>query len=132
MSTHAPPYQFLRFLGVGLLNTAFGYGCYALLLLAGAHYAVALLIATVLGVLFNFKTTGSLVFRSSDNRLLGRFMAAYGGLYLLNVAGVHALESLDANAFAAGAIMLPVMALIAYPVNKFLVFRSMRGGRPNR
>lgn len=132
MAAHDLSLEFLRFLAVGLLNTAFGYGCYALLLLAGAHYAVALMIATVLGVLFNFKTTGRLVFRSSDNRLLGRFVAAYVGLYLLNVAGVHALGSLNANAFVAGAIMLPVMALVAYPVNKFLVFRDAGRARPGR
>ena len=56
--------QFVRFVLVGILNTAFGYGVYCLMLWIGLSYWWATLIANVLGVLFNFKTTGVLVFKS--------------------------------------------------------------------
>jgi putative flippase GtrA len=44
----------LRFLLVGVLNTAFGYLLFALLLALGLKVPLALLLATVGGVLFNF------------------------------------------------------------------------------
>lgn len=52
------------FLLVGVMNAAFGYGCFAAFLYLGLHYSLALLLATILGVLFNFKSIGALVFGS--------------------------------------------------------------------
>ena len=85
-----PP--FVRFLAVGLLNAAFGYSCFAVLLFAGMHYAAALLLATVAGVLFNFNTVGALVFYSRDNRRIVRFVATYVLVYVVNVLGLQFLS----------------------------------------
>ena len=49
--------RFMRFILIGIPNTAFGYSLYALLIFLGLRYDLAILIATILGVLFNFKTT---------------------------------------------------------------------------
>ena len=68
---------FIKFLAVGVLNTLFGYGIFALLLFIGLHYAVASILATICGVLFNFKTTGTLVFNNNDNRLIFKFISVY-------------------------------------------------------
>ena len=50
--------QFVKFLLVGALNTAFGYGIYALLIWFGLRPFLAVGLATVLAVLFNFQSTG--------------------------------------------------------------------------
>jgi putative flippase GtrA len=55
-------HKFARFLLVGALNTLFGYFLYGSLILIGINYKLAALLATIQGVLFNFQTTGRLVF----------------------------------------------------------------------
>ena len=54
-------HKFARFLLVGVLNTLFGYFLYGTLILIGLDYKYAVLLATILGDLFNFQTTGRLV-----------------------------------------------------------------------
>ena len=55
-------HKFAKFLLVGVLNTLFGYFLYGSLILIGLNYKYAVLLATIIGVLFNFQTTGRLVF----------------------------------------------------------------------
>jgi putative flippase GtrA len=114
--------QFAAFLAVGVLNTAFGYGCYALLVWTGLHYGLAALMSTVLGVLFNFRTTGPLVFRSRDNRLLGRFVGVYVFTYAANLVGLWALQKAGLDAYWSGAALLLPMALLSFALQRRFVF----------
>ena len=107
---------------VGVLNTLFGYACYALLLHFGLHYTAAMAIATVVGVLFNFKSTGALVFGSHDNRLILRFVASYAVVYLLNVSGIAGLEHAGVTPQVGGALMVFPAAVLAFVLNKKYVF----------
>lgn len=119
---HLGEMQFVRFLVIGLLNTLFGYGCFVLLLYLGLHYALALLIATVIGILFNFMTTGRLVFRSDANHLLLRFVGVYLAVYTVNVAGLKALSQLGWSGYMSGAVLLLPVAALSYFLNKKFVF----------
>jgi len=116
--------RFYKFLCVGLLNTVFGYSIYLLLLFLGLHYAVAMFFATVLGVLFNFKTIGRLVFKSSKNALIFRFVVIYTVIYLLNTGIVKTTMFFGCNASLSGAVALVIAAPIAFFLNKIFVFRS--------
>ncbi|WP_349953149.1 GtrA family protein, partial [Bacteroides finegoldii] len=78
-------YTFIRFVLVGIVNTAFGVGLYCLLVYFGISYRLSVLFSTVLGVLFNFKTIGVFVFKNKDNRLLFRFVASYVIVYFVNI-----------------------------------------------
>jgi putative flippase GtrA len=113
---------FVRFLCVGVLNSAFGYGVFSLLIYAGMHYAPALLFATISGVLFNFKSTGSLVFKSHDNKLIFRFIGIYTIIYLVNLVGLKLLSFINVNIYFGGAILLFPMAVLAFILNKRFVF----------
>ena len=117
--------RLLRFVVVGVVNTAVGFMIYALMLWVGLNYAAAAAVATVLGMLFNFKSTGWLVFGSSENRLLLRFVAVYGVLYLVNVFALTALTSMGLSAYSAGLVTLLPAALLSYVLNKTLVFRAV-------
>ena len=86
------PEQFVTFLFVGVLNTLVGYGLYAFFVWVGCNYIFAPLFSTVLGVLFNFKTIGVIVFQSHNNRLLGKFFGVYGIVYGCNVLGLKCLD----------------------------------------
>ena len=114
--------KLVRFLLVGMMNAAFGYGCFAGFLYLGLHYSMALLLATILGVLFNFKSTGALVFGSKNNRLIFRFVAGYTVVYGANVAGIAALKLLGVNPYLAGIALIVPMALLSFVINNRYVF----------
>jgi len=114
--------RFVRFLLVGVLNTAFGYACFAALLWTGLHYSLALALATVAGVLFNFRTIGGLVFGSTDARLLARFVLVYLVVYTGNVAGLALLQAAGLNAFAGQAVLVLPAAIASFLLNRRFVF----------
>lgn len=114
--------RLILFLLVGGVNTLFGYSLYALLLYFHLHYALASLLATIGGVLFNFKTTGVIVFKNHNNGLLVRFIAVYSVTYLVNIGCLKIFASYNANMYIAGAILILPMALIAYVLQKKFVF----------
>jgi putative flippase GtrA len=126
--------QILRFLAVGGVNTAFGYGVFALLILLNRHFRIcspeaelvlAPLISQICGILFNFKTTGTIVFRNRNNRLILRFFAVYSITYLLNYGLLRLFESLGIGRLVGGAILVLPLALLAYFLNKRFVFNAL-------
>jgi putative flippase GtrA len=114
--------RFVLFLFVGGINTLFGYSLYALFLFLKFHYAIASLMATIGGILFNFKSTGTIVFKNNNNKLLFRFVSVYIITYLLNVMCLKVFSSFNANMYVAGAILLLPMGLIAFMLQKKFVF----------
>lgn len=117
-----PSARFVRFLLVGGLNTAFGYGVYVGCLWLGMHYAVAGAISTVLGVLFNFKSTGMLVFRSRDHGRLPHFVAVYVVTYLFGTLCVGGMLRLGIPAWLGGLILILPSAILSYLLNRRFVF----------
>lgn len=117
--------QFIRFVFVGVLNTAFGFGVYCLMLFIGVPYWWATLISQILGVMFNFKTTGVLVFKNHNNRLFFRFAICYVLAYFLNV-GIIALFThySTINQYISGFIATLFVALFSFIFQKFIVFRK--------
>jgi len=114
--------QFHRFIAVGVLNTAVGYGLFALFIFLGLHYILASLFATVLGVLFNFHSIGNLVFGQHNYQLIFRFFAVYGITYLLSIAFLAVFDFFGVDMYLAGALLLAPMAVISFFLNKYHVF----------
>lgn len=119
-----PEGRFVRFLLVGGLNTAFGYGVYALSLYLGAHYAVAATLSTVLGVLFNFFTTGTLVFGQRDPARLHRFVAVYGVTWAVGVLALKVASALGIDLYVAGLVLLLPSAGLSFLLLRTFVFRE--------
>lgn len=117
--------QFLRFLVVGGINTAFGYGIFALFILLHVHYTLAALLGQICGVLFNFKTYGILVFKNKNNRLLLRFIGVYLFTYLLTIGLLKVFSYYGISNLIAGAIILLPVALIGFLLNRRFVFRAI-------
>ena len=116
--------QFLRFILVGGLNTAFGVGVYCLAIFIGLPYFVATLLSNVLGVLFNFMTTGNLVFRNGNPRLIFRFVACYIVIYFINTGVVKSFLLCGLNSYWAGILATPVVALCSYGLLKSFVYKK--------
>ncbi len=116
--------RFILFLFVGGINTLFGYGLYALMLFIGLHYALAALVATIGGVLFNFKTTGAIVFGNGNNALIFRFVAVYLVVYVVNTGVLKIFNHYAVSLYIAGAVMLLPMAVLAFLLQRKFVFTS--------
>ncbi len=116
--------RLLKFFLVGGLNTLFGYSVYSLFIYIGLHYSIASLLSTVLGVLFNFKTTGMLVFKSRDNRLIFKFVGVYVVVYVVNVGLLKALHSFGVDLYLSGAILVLPLAMLSYVLLKKFVFKE--------
>ena len=116
--------RFARFLLVGGLNTLVGYGLFAGFILLGAASGLALAGATVLGILFNFGSTGRLVFGSGDAWLLPRFIAVYGVLFLINRAALLSLEQAGLAALLAQLLLVGPVAVATFLLMRTLVFRG--------
>jgi putative flippase GtrA len=117
--------QLLRFLVVGGINTLFGYGVFALFILLHMNYMLAALLGQVCGVLFNFKTYGTFVFKNKNNRLILRFFGVYLVTYLLNIGLLKVFNLYGVNNLIAGGIILLPVTLIGFSLNKRFVFRNI-------
>ncbi|MCF0211123.1 MAG: GtrA family protein, partial [Bacteroidales bacterium] len=85
--------KFIRFLFVGVLNTVVGYLLYVFFIWIGLRRTAALLVSYILGVLWNYKTTGYMVFENSSNKLIFKFFAVYAVMYVINALELHYLAS---------------------------------------
>ena len=122
--THVPE-QVIRFLIIGSVNTAFAYGVYAFFIFLGLHYTLAVLLSTVIGTCFSFKTLGGMVFDNPSNRLIFKFVVVYAGCYFLNI-GILRLFSryVWGNLYAAGLFSSLVVAAVSFCINKYIVFKK--------
>jgi putative flippase GtrA len=115
-------FKFIKFLIVGGINTLFGYLMFALFIFLGFHFTLAAFLATIAGIIFNFNTTGKLVFNNRDNRLILKFVAVYAIIYLINILFLKVFDIYHVNMLIAGAVLILPMAMIAFALNKHFVF----------
>lgn len=77
----------MKFICVGFLNTAVGYGIYSLLIFLAFPYVFAILVATIAGVIFNYFSFGRMVFSLKGGWFVFvKFVVAYALVYFLNTA----------------------------------------------
>ena len=117
--------QFIKYILVGILNTLFGYTIFALLLYTGLHYAVVCILATIICVLFNYKTYGKLVFKNNKNALV-KFVSVYILTTSLSILGLKIAKLYTINLYFAGFIITCVMAVISFILLKSYVFKEQK------
>ena len=115
---------FVKFILVGILNTAFGYGAFALLMYTGLHYSAAVVLSTIAGILFNFKTTGVLVFKNKDNSLIFKFIAVYTLVCITGIIILRLAEIAHIKLYFAGLVSTGICAVTAFLLNKNWVFKK--------
>ena len=121
----------MKFLFVGALNTAFGYSVYALFVTLHASHNVALTIQYILGVLWNFKTTGVIVFKNHDNTRIVRFFLSYVVTYSINLVCLNILVNIGIGKYLSQAIMVLPMAVLSFIIFKTFVFKVKNKGVDN-
>lgn len=117
--------KFIRFVLVGGINTLFGIGVYSLMIYIGTHYIWAALISHVLGVLFNFITTGHLVFENHDKRLIFKFFISYIFVFIINISiNKYCQIFFGWNDYVTGICATILAALCSFMILKYFVFKT--------
>ena len=119
--------QEFRFLMVGGINTAVGYGTYALFISLGFDYLVAFTIATIVGVVNSYLWNRFFTFRSSSKALseISRFALVYlvsfcvGLLFLKVIVGW-----LGINQYLAGILNIMMTTAISWFGHKNFSFKT--------
>ena len=109
----------------GGINTAFGYSVFALFILLGLHYVLAALLSQICGILFNFKTTGTIVFKNRDNRLILRFFSVYALTYLISIGLLKLFDMAGIGSLVAGAIIVLPIAVVSFLLMRRFVFKTL-------
>ncbi|MEZ8100519.1 GtrA family protein [Vibrio bivalvicida] len=104
----------VRFLFVGMMNTIFGYLVFIVCIGIGLYNSLALLLSFVIGVSFNFFTTGTLVFGNFSKSKFFPFILIYVFLYFLNLILLALLEQSIDNPMLSQLILTIPMAVISY------------------
>lgn len=118
--------RMLKFLGVGLLNTAFGYSIYAVLVFIGLRYLLALFLATVAGVIFNYFSIGRMVFEARSEWLVFRkFIAAYVIIYIVNAALLGTMTNLfHLGPYLGQIICIPPNVMTGWLLMNYWVYKN--------
>lgn len=114
----------VRFVAVGVLNTAFSYLFYAALVLAGLDYRWSLTVCSAVAIVWNFNTTGRLVFGNRRQALIVKFVVGYGAIYLVNLGLLVLLARLGVGELARQAVALPLIVVLSFLLNRGWVFRD--------
>ena len=114
--------RLIRYYGVGVINTVFGFGLYSLLVFLGLNLFVAQLVSVICGTAFNYFTYSRHVF-TGERRSPVAFVGAYAFNYMLGLGLLALVHSIVKNPYAAGFLVLLIGTAINYFILKRFVFR---------
>lgn len=120
--------RLVAFYAIGLLNTLFGYGTFALLTYFGAGLYVAQTVGHVSGCVFNYFSYGRLVFRERKGSPR-RFLAVYVAQYFVSVFFLSIAAWLVDSPYLAGFITLVATSIVSYVALNSWVYRARRDER---
>lgn len=123
--------QFLRFLVVGLANTAIGVALFALIYALLGDHVVAAFASAILAILIGFLLTGHGVFGFVSWRSLVLYVLWYAGLASLNAFTIDAGVRWGINPYLASVFAAPVVMVVSYLVNRLVIFRRDAAAAPN-
>lgn len=107
-------FKLIRFIIAGVVNTLFGWLIYSLFILINVEPWLALIISTVVGILFNFITIGGYAFKNLKISKLPLFILSYIIVYLINILLIYLLKIYIPNLIVLQLLLTPILALISY------------------
>jgi putative flippase GtrA len=122
-------HRWVKFLGVGVLNTLVGYSIYAVLVLIGLPYLLALFMATVAGVIFNYFSFGRMVFKADGGwTVFFKFVAAYVLVYVTNAfLLIRLTENGFLNLYWAQVLCIGPSVLVGWLLMNYWVYKTSYG-----
>ncbi|WP_109126280.1 GtrA family protein [Dyella sp. C11] len=122
--------RFVRFVIVGIFNSAFGLGVYALLIRLGLPVWAALIAANIAGVSFNYVTTGKFAFSHRGTNRFPSFVSIYLLCYVLNYLAITVLVRMHLGPVTSQVLLTPFMAILNYLLQSRFVFAQDRTPSP--
>ena len=117
----------IRFLLVGGLNTAVGYGFYALFIFLGLDPYLAITLSTVIGVINSYFWNKYFTFRKPGKSIaeILRFVLVYAVSSCANLGLVYLfVDVLGTNPYLSGVFCLAITTLVSYLGHSFFSFRD--------
>lgn len=116
--------RIVRFLLVGVLNSVFGFIVFSSVVSMGQGTVTALLAGNAAGLVFNFFSTGGLVFRTLAMQRLPKFTACYASMLMINYGLLKALTPAVGSQILAQAILTLPLAALSYAIMTFWVYKA--------
>jgi len=110
-----------RYYQVGVLNTLFGFGLYALLVRLGLNLYVAQIVSHTSGAAFNYFSYSRHVFRDSQPAKV-RFAVSYVVNYFMGLAALATASQFIPSPYVAGIVSIVIVSLVNYFALKHMVF----------
>jgi putative flippase GtrA len=123
MNQHLGRRKLLRYVLVGVLNTAFALVVYWLFLWLGFGFRWAAAFSLICGIIFSFKSHSALVFRSAGS--FGRYLAVWTVVYAANIGFIAAVRDTTGD-FTAGVAALPLNVVLGFVLLNHFVFNESR------
>lgn len=117
----------IRFLFVGGINTAVGYGTYALFIALGLNPYLATTLSTVIGVINSYFWNKYFTFRQPKKSLAEvlRFASVYAVSYAANLGLVYIfVDRMGINSYLSGVLCLFVTTILSYVGHNFFSFKK--------
>lgn len=118
--------KLIKFGLVGVLNTVFGYLVYAALVLLGVLPGLALALAYVIGVAWNYMTHAKLVFKARA----GKGLLGYIGIYVLIYLGNAVLLQMALSAGLSPLLAQAGLAVLFAGISFFAISWVLTGTLP--
>lgn len=115
--------RLLRYYIAGIINMAFGYLLFAILVWLGLQVFVAQAVGYVLGVIFNYITYSRIAFSGFKGGKVS-FLASYVVNYLLSLVLLWLVLQAIASAYLAGLVVTVAVSLLNYFVLRKWVFQA--------
>ncbi len=115
-------WRFVRFIATGGVNFAFSYSVFLIVHFLGETPTTAVVISWLLGVLFNFFSTGRIVFGTGRLRLLPRFVGVYLVQLAANIVLLRALLLAGLSPPVAQALVITALAVVTFLALRRFVF----------
>lgn len=118
--------RFMRFLVAGGVNTLFGFLTFSFFIVLGSEVWVALLACMILGVAFNYFTTGGYVFRELSLKKFTLFIICYILIYCINLGSIELLSLWISNKIFSQLLLTFPLAVLSYFIMSRFVFTKSR------
>lgn len=119
--------QRIRFIIVGAINTIVGYGTFAIMVFVNAHYLVANVCSTVVGVICSYVLNKYFTFHSRGKSIMEicRFISVYLFSFSVgNLVLLAAVEWMKLSPYLAGGINLVITTIISWFGHKYFSFKN--------
>ncbi len=117
--------KFIKFIFVGGLNTFFGYSVFAFFIFLGCHYSIANIFSIIFSIIFNFFSTGRIVFKNKNNSLFLKFFTVYLTTWVTSTGFIYLFKHLfNNNLYFTGFLIIIPNAILSFILMKYFVFKN--------